>query len=108
MRLVRFSRVACAGALLAVMATALAFAQSYPSRDINLVVPFVAGGTTDTMARMIAARLNEKWGQPAIVNNKPGGGSAIGTNIAAKSPPDGYTLLVTTIAFAINAGMNKQ
>jgi tripartite-type tricarboxylate transporter receptor subunit TctC len=83
-------------------------AQTYPSRQIDLIVPFVAGGTTDTAARMIGQHLSEKWGQPVIVNNRPGGGSTIGTNLVAKAAPDGYTLLVTTIAFAINAGLHKQ
>src|ERR1043165_2858325 len=80
-------------------------AQTYPSRQIELVVPFVAGGTTDTVARLIAQRLSDRWGQPAIVNNRPGGGSSIGTNQVAKAVPDGHTLLVTTIAFAINASL---
>jgi tripartite-type tricarboxylate transporter receptor subunit TctC len=83
-------------------------AQTYPSRQIDLIVPFVAGGTTDTAARMIGQHLSDKWGQPVIVNNRPGGGSTIGTNLVAKAAPDGYTLLVTTIAFAINAGLHKQ
>jgi tripartite-type tricarboxylate transporter receptor subunit TctC len=83
-------------------------AQTYPSRQIDLVVPFVAGGTTDTVARLIGQRLADQWGQPAVVNNRPGGGSSIGTALAAKAAPDGHTLLVTTIAFAINASLQKQ
>jgi len=83
-------------------------AQTYPSKQIELVVPFVAGGTTDTVARFISQRLSDQWGQPVIVSNRPGGGSSIGTNIAAKAAPDGHTLLVTTIAFAINASLQKQ
>jgi tripartite-type tricarboxylate transporter receptor subunit TctC len=82
--------------------------QAYPSRQLELVVPFVAGGTTDTAARMIAQHLAEKWGQPAIVSNRPGGGSTIGSNLVARAAPDGHTLLITTIAFAINAGLQKQ
>jgi tripartite-type tricarboxylate transporter receptor subunit TctC len=82
-------------------------AQSYPSKQIELVVPFVAGGTTDIVARMIAQRFIDSWSATAIVSNRPGGGSMIGTGAVAKSPPDGHTLLVTTIAFAINAGMQK-
>ncbi|MEA3026571.1 MAG: hypothetical protein QOF91_1856, partial [Alphaproteobacteria bacterium] len=85
-----------------------AAAQTYPSRQIELVVPFVAGGTTDTVARLIAQRLSDRWGQPTIVNNRPGGGSSIGTTLVAKAAPDGHTLLVTTIAFAINASLQKQ
>ena len=71
------------------------------------MVPFVAGGTTDTIARLIAQRFSDRWGQTVIVNNRPGGGSTIGTNAVAKAPPDGHTLLVTTIAFAINASLQK-
>ena len=84
-----------------------AAAQSYPSKQVDLIVPFVAGGTTDTVSRLIAQRMNDSWGQPAIVHNRPGGGSTIGTNIVAKAAPDGHTLLVTTIAFAINASLQK-
>jgi tripartite-type tricarboxylate transporter receptor subunit TctC len=83
-------------------------AQNYPGKQIELVVPFVAGGTTDTVARLISQRLSDQWGQPVIVSNRPGGGSSIGTGLVAKAAPDGYTLLVTTIAFAINASLQKQ
>ena len=89
-------------------ATTVAAAETYPSRPIELVVPFVAGGTTDTVARLISQRLNEKWGQPVIVSNRPGGGSSIGTLQVAKAAPDGHTLMVSTIAFAINASLQKN
>jgi tripartite-type tricarboxylate transporter receptor subunit TctC len=98
---------AIALALAICAASCPAAAETYPNRPIELVVPFVAGGTTDTIARMIAQRLNERWGQPVIVNNRPGGGGLIGTAQVAKAPPDGHTLLVTTIAFAINASLQK-
>ena len=93
---------------LALATAAPCAAQTYPSRPIDFVVPFVAGGTTDTVARLIGQRLADQWGQPAVVNNRPGGGSSIGTVLAAKAAPDGHTLLVTTIAFAINASLQKQ
>jgi tripartite-type tricarboxylate transporter receptor subunit TctC len=94
--------------LTAALAVQPCAAQTYPSRQIDLVVPFVAGGTTDTAARMIAQHLSDKWGQTVIVNNRPGGGGAIGSSIVAKAAPDGHTVLVHTIAFAISAGLQKQ
>jgi tripartite-type tricarboxylate transporter receptor subunit TctC len=99
-------RAVCA-AMLAMLSAGPLAAQTYPNRQIELVVPFVAGGTTDNSARLIAQRLTDKWGQPAIVSNRPGGGSTIGSNMVAKAAPDGHTLLVTTIAFAINASLLK-
>src|ERR1041385_9045999 len=94
--------------LLLLVAGGARAAETYPNRPIELVVPFVAGGTTDTVARLIAQRLTDSWSFPAIVNNRPGGGSTIGTSLVAKAQPDGHTLLVTTIAFAINASLQKQ
>ena len=66
-------------------------AQDYPRKQIDLVVPFVAGGTTDNIARLIAQRLSDSWSQTVIVNNRPGGGSTIGHHVVAKAPPDGRT-----------------
>ena len=100
------ARTAC---VLAIVLTANlpAAAQDYPKKTIELVVPFVAGGTTDNIARLMAQRFSDSWGQTVVVNNRAGGGSTIGTNAVAKAPPDGHTLLVTTIGFAINAGLQK-
>jgi tripartite-type tricarboxylate transporter receptor subunit TctC len=98
----------CAALTLPIAAAAPGMAQTYPSKQIELVVPFVAGGTTDTVARLISQRFSDQWGQPVIVSNRPGGGSSIGTNIVAKAAPDGYTLLVTTFALAVNASLQKQ
>jgi tripartite-type tricarboxylate transporter receptor subunit TctC len=97
-----------AALLISVAVSAPGGAQTYPGKQIELVVPFVAGGTTDTAARLISQRLADQWGQPVIVSNRPGGGSSIGTALVAKAAPDGHTLLVTTIAFAINASLQKQ
>jgi len=102
------ARVAMALLVLSFAGVWPSLAQTYPNRQIELVVPFVAGGTTDTVARLIAQRLTDSWSFPVIVSNRPGGGSTIGTNQVAKAPPDGHTLLVTTIAFAINASLQKQ
>lgn len=69
-------------------------ARTYPNRTIRLVVPFPAGGPADTVARFVAQRMSERWGQPAVVENRPGANTAIGAQMVAKSPADGYTLLV--------------
>ena len=82
-------------------------AQVYPIKQIELVVPFVAGGTTDNIARMMAQRFTESWSQTVIVSNRAGGASTIATAAVAKSPPDGHTLLVTTLAFSVNPALQK-
>jgi tripartite-type tricarboxylate transporter receptor subunit TctC len=71
-------------------------AASYPSRAITMIVPFPPGGPTDTYARMVAAKMQERWGQPVVVENKPGGTGVLGNNLVIKSPPNGYTLLFTS------------
>jgi len=73
---------------------------NYPNRPIQLIVPYAPGGTLDPITRLVAERLREHLGQPAIVVNKPGAGSALGASYVATSKPDGYTLLVTTSVFA--------
>ena len=70
-----------------------AFAQGYPTREVKVVVPYAAGGGTDTMARAITQRLAEMWGQPIVVENRVGAGTVLGSEAVAKSPADGYTLL---------------
>jgi tripartite-type tricarboxylate transporter receptor subunit TctC len=82
-------------------------AQSYPTKQIDLVVPFVAGGTTDNIARLIAQRFTESWSQTVLVSNRPGAGSTIGTAAVAKAAPDGHTLLVSTFAFAAAPALQK-
>ena len=81
---------------------ALAQAQTYPNRAVKIVVPFAAGGPADVYARFIAQRLTEALGQSYIIDNKPGAGSVIGTDIAAKSPADGYTLLLMSNTHTVN------
>ncbi len=80
---------------------AQAHAQTYPARAVRLVVPFSAGGSTDIVGRTVGLKLSELWGQPVVVDNRPGGSTVIGTDVVAKSPPDGYTLLVTPAPFTI-------
>ena len=83
-------------------------AQPWPSRAIAIIVPFSAGAGTDLLSRVIARKLQEAWGQNMIVENRPGGGTIIGVEIAAKAPPDGYTLVMVTPSFIINAtGIKK-
>jgi tripartite-type tricarboxylate transporter receptor subunit TctC len=83
----------------------LAFAQTYPDRPVRIVVPFSPGGGTDIIARMMAQKLTEMWGQSVVVENKTGGNGNIGAQFVAQSKPDGYTLLVTTSALTINLAL---
>jgi tripartite-type tricarboxylate transporter receptor subunit TctC len=82
-----------------------ALSQDYPNRAVRLVVPFAAGGPADIYARFIAQRLQDALGQSFVVENKPGGGSVIGTDQAAKSPADGYTLLVMSNTHTVNESL---
>lgn len=88
---------------LAVLGSTSASAQTYPNRPVRIVVPFATGGPADVYARFIAQRLSDSLGQSFVVDNKPGGGSVIGTDLAAKAAPDGYTFLFTpSSAIALN------
>src|SRR5436305_9681757 len=89
--------------LLAAAALALnASAQQYPNHPVKIIVPFAAGGPADNYARFLAQRLQEALGQAFVVEDKPGGGSVIGTDAVAKSPPDGYTLLLMSNTHTVN------
>jgi tripartite-type tricarboxylate transporter receptor subunit TctC len=81
----------------------LAAAQEFPNKAVRYVVPFPPGGLTDVMARNIAQKLNEKWKQPVVVDNRAGGNAQIGAELVAKSPGDGYSLLAVTLTHAVNA-----
>ncbi|MBI4195518.1 MAG: tripartite tricarboxylate transporter substrate binding protein [Betaproteobacteria bacterium] len=83
------------------LAAAPTLAQSYPARSVRVIVPFSAGGGTDFIGRTVTQRLSELWRQPVVVDNRPGGTTVIGSDIVAKSVPDGYTLLVTPVPFSI-------
>src|SRR5262245_33841758 len=86
-----------------------AAAQSFPSKPIRVVIPFVAGGSSDIVGRAISSRFQEYLGQPAVVENKPGANGAIAAEFVAKSDPDGYTVLVGSIGvFSINAALFKD
>ena len=83
-------------------------AQSYPSRPIRLIVPFVAGGGVDLTARAISQKLTEAWGQPVVVDNRGGANGTIGVEIAAKSPPDGYTLTMISASHSVNVSLYRN
>ena len=83
------------------LAPSVALAQAYPAKTITLVVPFPPGGTTDVLARSIAQKMSESWGQSVIVDNRPGAGATIGATQVAKAPADGYTLLMGAVHHTI-------
>ena len=86
----------------------IATAQSYPAKSIRMVVPFAAGGNTDIIARIVTPEMSKQFGQQIVIDNRGGGGSVIGTEIVARSPPDGYTLLMVSAAHVINPAMVKK
>ena len=98
----------CLRLVLAVLLAAGAFnaaADDYPSRPVKIVVPFAAGGPADVYARFLAQRMQEAMGQPFVIENRPGGGSVVGTEIVAKSAPDGYTLLLMSNTHTVNESL---
>jgi len=101
----RLRRVSLA-ALLALSAGAVA--QGYPAKPVRMIVPFVPGGNTDIIARIVAPEMSKAFGQQLVIENRGGAGSTIGTELAAKSPPDGYTLLMVSAAHVINPAMIRK
>ena len=89
----RLVRAVAASCVIAVCGAALA-QSSYPDRPVRIIVPFTPGGGNDVLARVVAAKLTERWKQPVLVENRPGAGGNIGADLVAKAPPDGYTILV--------------
>ena len=99
---------ACAFAA-AQLAAVDALAQAYPTRPIRWIVTYPPGGPTDVVARSIGAKLTEAWGQQIVIDNRAGAGGAIGTDLAAKAVPDGYTLLFGTSAgLTINPALSSK
>lgn len=80
----------------------------YPTRPVRMIVPFPAGGSADTLARITGLKLAERWGQQVVVDNRGGAGGNIGADLLAKAPADGYTLMMGTVALAISAGLYKK
>ncbi len=96
------------GAAFASAPGAVTAQQNFPVKPIRFIVPFSAGGGTDTMARIIAQKMSENWGQPVVIENRTGAGGTIGTAIAAKATPDGHTLLVSSAGFVISAALHAN
>jgi tripartite-type tricarboxylate transporter receptor subunit TctC len=95
------------GLFLALFASA-ALAQSYPTKPVRLVVAFTPGSSTDIIGRAVAAKLQEMWGQPVVVENRAGAGGTVGSEFVLRADPDGYTLLANSSAHAANPGMYKE
>lgn len=105
MKTIRFGWLAPVVAALAAFSPAQA---QYPTKTLRLIVPYSPGGGTDTLARIIAPKLSEGLGRQVVVENRPGAGANIGVEVTAKSPADGYTLLLATIANAISASLYRK
>ena len=104
---IRAAALALAGTL--AIAAAPCFAQAFPAKTVTLVVPYAAGGLPDTVARVVGQKLSEKWGQPVVVENKPGGNGVVAAQYLSQRPADGYTLMVTDGSmFAINPYIYKS
>jgi len=94
--------------LLGIAAAPGALAQNYPARPVRFIVPFAPGGGSDVVARAIALRLGETWGQQVVVDNRPGAATILGTDLAAKAAPDGYTILMASASYSINPYLQKK
>src|SRR5215813_6743168 len=101
----RAALLTAAGLLLAL--TTAAAAQDYPTKPVRLIIPFPPGGSNDVVGRLIATHLSERLGKQIVVDNRGGAGGVIGTEVVAKSPPDGYTLLIISMAHAVNPWLYK-
>jgi tripartite-type tricarboxylate transporter receptor subunit TctC len=95
-------------ALWVALGSAFSFAQAYPAKPVRLIAPFPPGGSSDLIARILSARMAEGLGQQIIVDNRPGASSNLGTQVAAKAPPDGYTLLIASVTATINTSLYQR
>ena len=106
----RLWRLACAAvcAIAVLVPIGRAAAQTYPSKPVRMVVPFPPGGATDVIARLVSQRLHEIWGQPVILDYKPGAGTVIGTDAIAKAQPDGHTMGIVITAHVLNPSVRPN
>jgi tripartite-type tricarboxylate transporter receptor subunit TctC len=100
-------RALLGAACLVLAGTGLAAAQDYPTRPVRLIIPFPPGGSNDVVGRLIAIKLGDRLGKQVVVDNRSGAGGVIGTEVVAKAPPDGYTLLIVSMAHAVNPWLYK-
>src|ERR1700674_3954875 len=98
---------ACVATLLA-LAPLSSLSQTYPTKPVHLIVAFAPGGPVEVVARLVAAKLPDILGQPVVVENRPSTSGNLGTQVVARSPPDGYTLLATSSAFAVNVTLSPN
>lgn len=94
--------------LAAVVCPSVTNAQDYPGKPIRFIVPFPPGGGTDTFARILGQKMNESWGQQVVIDNRPGAGGNIAAELAAKSPADGYTLIIVGMSHAVNVSLYRK
>ena len=94
--------------MLLVMSVPCIAAAAYPDHPIRVVVPVAPGGGNDIVARLLARQLSDRWGQPVVVDNRPGASTAIGSEIVARASPDGYTIMLCSVSFAINAAARAR
>jgi tripartite-type tricarboxylate transporter receptor subunit TctC len=105
------TRLVVRGALAATLlffSALAANAQGYPNKTVRMIVPFPPGGATDVIARLVSQKLNEIWGQPVVLDYKPGAGTIVGTDIVAKAPPDGYTMGMVITAHVLNPSLRPN
>ncbi|HEU0290210.1 MAG TPA: tripartite tricarboxylate transporter substrate binding protein [Burkholderiales bacterium] len=107
-RIIARAILTAVGTLSCCVATGTAQAQAYPAKPVRIVVPFAPGGPNDILARVIGQKLTESWGQQVFVENRAGGGTVIGTEVVAKSPPDGYNLLMVSTSHTTNPTLVRK
>ena len=104
----RAAQIICLWLALIASAAPAAAADDYPNHAIRLIIPFAPGGSNDVVGRIIANQLGEKLGKQVFVDNRPGAGGVVGSDLAAKADPDGYTLLIISIAHAVDPWLYKN